>query len=130
MKKPPYVFISPELILQGLLVEDSPHAWLLAHCRHGHCRPVSLAGIIRRIHRVLHDPVFHLSELDRLALYSEFLPRVEILEPQQLKDRTNIVVDPSVLIPGMNEDENIAYVSPGFYKSLVGLDDTDAKGQT
>lgn len=30
----------------------------------------------------------------------------------------------------MNEDENIAYVSPGFYKSLVGLDDTDAKGQT
>ena len=123
MKKPPLVFIHPELILEGLLVQDSRYRWLLAHCLHGHCRPVSVAGFIRRIHRVLHDPVFQLSDCDRNALYAEFLPRVDILTHEQFKDRTNIVVSSTVLIPGMNDDEGIAYVSPWFYKSLIGLDD-------
>lgn len=123
MKKPLYVFIHPETLLQALLLHGSPNAWLRAHCRHGHCRPVSTPACVRRIDRALHDPVFQLTERDRMDLYSEFLPRMDILPAEQLVRRANIVVNPDVLFPGFDEDEQIAYVSPDFYKSLVGLDE-------
>lgn len=123
MKKPPRIFVYPELLLQALLVADSPHAWLLAHCRHGHCRPITLAGIVRRIHRTLHDPVFQLSEIDRNALLAELLPRFDILDTARFERQVQLVVSDDILFPGTDEDTGISYATPELYSSLLGLED-------
>lgn len=123
MKKPPCIFVYPQLLLQALLVADSPHAWLLAHCRHGHCRPITLAGIVRRILRTLQDPVFQLSDVDRSALLAELLPRLEILDTAHFERQVQIVVSDDILVPGADEDTGICYATPELYGSLLGLQD-------